>query len=214
MLGILCGLESEAKIARRIKGAVVALSAAEPKQAREAAESLVAKGCTRLMSFGVAGGLSPDLKAGDGMIGSEVSSPEGQWAADAAWAEKLRADNPWALWGGVRGADHIVDTTGEKNALFHGSKALMVDMESHVVAQAAAAHNLPFAIIRVVVDPNDLTVPPATLVPFKPDGTFDLWGVAKSVIREPRQISVLIGLGRNMAKALRCLSLYKIDASF
>ena len=73
MLGILCGLDSEAKIARAIKGATVACAAARPHKARDLARELVANGATRLMSFGIAGALGATGHLGDVVIGTRIA---------------------------------------------------------------------------------------------------------------------------------------------
>lgn len=79
MLGIVCGLEAEAVIARRIAGANVVCSSARPENARSLARQLVGAGATRLLSFGLAGGLRPDLPAGTIIVGESVSAGNGRW---------------------------------------------------------------------------------------------------------------------------------------
>ncbi len=71
--------------------------------------------------------------------------------------------------------------------------AIAVDMESHVVARAAAQHGVPFAAIRVMVDPVERTIPRSALAGSRPDGTIDPLAVMRSLVRYPRD---LLGLMR------------------
>lgn len=68
LIGILCGLKSEARIADRLPNVLVGCSAADPERAQSLAYHMVEKGVSRLISFGLAGATSPDLCAGDLVI--------------------------------------------------------------------------------------------------------------------------------------------------
>src|SRR5262249_5314341 len=70
--------------------------------------------------------------------------------------------------------------------------AAAVDMESHVAARIAAAHRIPFAACRVVIDAADRELPPAALISLRHDGTPDLAAVFSSVMRQPSQLSMLL----------------------
>ncbi len=67
-------------------------------------------------------------------------------------------------------ADGLLADAPAKRALVRGG-AIAVDMESHIAARVAAAHGLPFAILRVVSDRVDDEMPPAVLVSMGPKGT-------------------------------------------
>jgi uridine phosphorylase len=89
MIGILCGLKSEAEIADKIPNVLVGCSAAQVDRAKAVAEHLVQQGCRRLISFGLAGATSPDLRAGDLLLGATAMSAAGAWEADAEWNDKM-----------------------------------------------------------------------------------------------------------------------------
>ena len=110
MLGILCGLSSEAKIAETISGSRVACAAAVPLKARALARSLVAQGATRLMSFGLAGALDVSLPVGALIIGEKVIAPNGSWDCNAVWADNLLKRFPQA---------HCCDVCGSELSLIH-----------------------------------------------------------------------------------------------
>ena len=93
----------------------------------------------------------------------------------------------------------MVITATEKARLYRETGALTVDMESHVVAQAARRHGLKFAVLRVVSDTASANLPSAVLDGLKPDGDPNLAGVLKGLARRPRGLPGLIRLGRMTA---------------
>ena len=50
------------------------------------------------------------------------------------------------------------------------------------------APDLSFAAVRVVIDPAYRPLPQAALVGMRSDGKADVWAVARSLLRQPRQI--------------------------
>src|SRR5687768_8311116 len=113
----------------------------------------MAAGCGGLISFGVAGGLVPDLKPGTCIIGSAIFDEEGQRETDARWAQRLMKIIPDAVHGPIVGVRQPIAHASAKRDLHKQTGAIAVDMESQVVARAAAQHGVPLAAIRVVVDP-------------------------------------------------------------
>ncbi len=205
MLGILCGLESEAKIARRVPGALVACAAAQPGKARVLARELVEKGATRLMSFGVAGGLRLGVPVGALVIGSRVVSPTGAWDCDSAWADNLAQKLSWAERGGVWGSETLVPTGVEKIAIHKQSGCVVVDMESQCAAEVALAAKLPLAVLRVVCDTAEMNVPPVVMATIKDNGSTDVLKAIAHLARRPREIPDLFHLTSGISKALGVL---------
>jgi adenosylhomocysteine nucleosidase len=205
MLGILCGLEVEAALARKVKDARVGCAAARPQQARWAARELMAQGATKLLSFGLAGGLEPGLPAGTIIIGTGVQAIDAQWQCDEAWVADLRRRLPGAHCGPVWGSEVIITRARDKRSCYEKSRCLATDMESHAVAQIAAEANVPFAVLRVVADTDAMDVPPAALVPLRGDGRVDLGRVLWNLSRHPGQLRGLIALGLHTRKAMKML---------
>ncbi len=200
MLGILCGLESEARIARRVSGAVVACAAARPHKARDLARSLVQSGATRLLSFGIAGALDPSVRLGDLVIGTRVVSPAGAWMCDPAWGEKLASTLPFAQRGGVYGSETLVPTGIEKIALGQSTACAIVDMESQCAAEVAAEAGIPLMVLRAVCDGAGMNVPPVVMAAIAEDGTIHVRKATAHLLRHPAQwsdlFSVLCGTGK------------------
>lgn len=152
----------------------------------------MAAGCGGLISFGVAGGLAPDLKPGTCVIGSAILDDEGQQETDARWASRLMKIIPDAVHGPIVGVRAPIADASAKRDLHKQTGAIAVDMESQVVARAAARHGVPLAAIRVVVDPVERTIPRSALAGARPDGTIDPLAVMRSLIRYPRDLAGLI----------------------
>jgi hopanoid-associated phosphorylase len=174
-------------------------------------EWAIAEGGRAIASFGMAGGLSEDLKPGACLIGSEVVDAGKVYRADPAWTAWLgRRLCPAALHR-IAGVDRALSTPTEKRALNAAAGAVAVDMESHIVADLATRHGLPFAVIRVIADPLSRTLPSAALSGMRPDGTTDVGACLRLLVRNPAQVPALVGValdaGRAMRQLLRCVQL-------
>ena len=91
-----------------------------------------------------------------------------------------------------RAARAVVATSAEKIALGRATGAAAVDLELMLCVEAAIAHGLPFAAVRVVADHCHRELPPAAQIELLADGTPDLAAVMRSVVGRPRQINALI----------------------
>jgi adenosylhomocysteine nucleosidase len=214
-LGILAGLQSEARcVLPHLPDdeellVSIALSGARLDGASTACAKLVSAGATHLLSFGLAGGLDPALPAGTLLLPDTLITPDHTARrVDATWHARLVElfgdQNPRV--GRHLGADLAIAAVTDKAAVFAGTAALAVDMESHVLALVADEAGLPFAMIRVVCDAADATVPPAALKAVRPDGSTDILAVLGSLLGRPRQIPALRRLARSAAAAERVLS--------
>ena len=152
----------------------------------------MAAGCGGLISFGVAGGLSPDLKPGSCVIASSILDDEDERPTDKRWAQRLMRIIPDAVHGPILGVREPIAQSWTKSALHERTGAIAVDMESHVVARAAAQHDVPLAAIRVVIDPVERTIPRSALAGARPDGTVDPLAVLRSLMHNPRDLLGLI----------------------
>ena len=215
-LGILDGLRSEARCVLPYLPpddelfTSIALSGARRDGAEAACAKLIAAGATHLLSFGLAGGLDPALPAGTLLLPDRVVLPDGmERAVDAPWHARLVElfldRNPRV--GRHLGDDRAIASTAEKAVLFGRSGALAVDMESHVLALAAEAAGLPFAMIRVVCDVAGEALPEAAIKGVKADGSTDGLGVVAALLRRPGEIPALVRLAGAARAAERVLGL-------
>ncbi|WP_083931627.1 hypothetical protein [Methyloferula stellata] len=156
-------------------------------------EEAVAGEAAAIISFGIAGGLAPGLKPGTCLIARSVLTAEGErYYADAAWARKLSLAVGGAPIVDFAGVDTPVVGPAAKRALHVSTGAVAVDMESHIAARMASKHNLPFVAFRVVADPAERQLPHAALVGMRRDGSVAIGAVLSSIIRQPRQIPLLV----------------------
>ncbi|NTU96610.1 MAG: hypothetical protein HGA62_02205 [Chlorobiaceae bacterium] len=185
MLGILCGLASEEKIARRIPCSIVACSSARPQRAKELARSLANSEATRLLSFGIAGSLNSSFHLGDVVIGTQVRSSNGTWLCDEAWGQALSVKIPQAIFGKIYGSDVPVSSSSAKALTHRKTGCDIVDMESHGIAEAAAEANLPLMVIRSVCDDCTMNVPRFLLAAVDAEGGFDLFRALRHLALHP-----------------------------
>jgi adenosylhomocysteine nucleosidase len=209
-VGAVCGFRAEAIIAERL-GLLAEPGGGSVAGTAAAIERLLADGVRALVSFGIAGALSPTLKCGALVLPAVVRSDDGaaHWV-DRDWharlAEAATAKGIAIAVGGVLGSDTVVATAVEKGGLYRATNALAVDMESARVAAAAARAQLPIIILRAVADPASRDLPPAARLPLRADGRAHLAAVVASVAKYPGQLPSLIGLAGETATALWALA--------
>ena len=197
---VVVGMAFEARIAAGL--GVPVICGGDGRNLAPSLARAMAAGCGGLISFGVAGGLVPDLKPGTCVIGSAILADEGERETDARWASRLMKIIPDAVHGPIVGVREPIAHASAKRALHKQTGAIAVDMESHVVARAAARHGVPLAAIRVVVDPVERTIPRSALAGARADGTIDPLAVIHSLIRYPRDLAGLIRMSLD-ARAAR-----------
>lgn len=156
-----------------------------------------------ILSFGVAGALDPALTVGDVVTASAVVTPSGErFVPDADWLARIeRAVGARRIE--MVGSSTVAATVEVKAALLCFGSA--VDMESHVAAGVAAHHALPFAVLRVISDGAADILPPAAVAAMREDGEIDVMAVLGRLATDPRQLSALLRVGRNAARAFRRL---------
>ena len=202
-LGIVVGLEAEARLVRRLGPAVrIAISGATATGAARAAGDLVEHGATHLLSVGLAAGLDPSLRAGDLLVPAQVMTHGLRLDTDPA----LRALLGPGLAAPLLHSDVLVADPVAKAALHAGSGCASLDMESGALARAAAAAGLPFAVLRAVCDPAGRALPPAARIPLHPDGRLQARALLGSILRHPGQLPGLLALGRDAGRATTMLA--------
>lgn len=206
--GAVTGLAAEAEIARQA-GLVAAAGAGTPDGTERAIRILIEQGVPGLVSFGIAGGLAPDLASGTLIAPAAVRGLDGEahWV-DVEWHARLTraahaAGIPLVV-GGILGADTIAATAVEKARLREATHAIAVDLESHRVAIAANRARIPFLVFRVIADSAGRDLPPAALVPLTESGRASV-RVLGSIVAKPGQIPALVTLARETRAALDTL---------
>jgi hopanoid-associated phosphorylase len=202
------GLLSEAKVIQRYGVRVIACGGHGEVLRTRLAAAIAANRPSGLLSIGLAGGLAADLAVGQIVIGTAVAAHP----TDTAWTEQLLVANQGAVSGPVAGVATPAASVTEKAALHAATGSIAVDMESLIVAEVAAAHGLPFAILRVIGDSAADTLPAAARVPLRPDGGVAMPAVLAAVARRPWEIPALIRLAGATGLALKRLQAAQLTA--
>ena len=205
---IVTGLVQEARIAAG-PGMTVICSSSDPQQLRLLLAEIDPLSVRGVISFGIAGGLDPDLKSGDVVVATEVMAGASRWMAGLALSDELIAGTGLGrmrvVQGGLVGVEQLVAARAGKAALHLETGAVAVDMESHIAADYAAAACLPFAALRVISDPASRALPALASNAIKPNGDIDLRKVLRSLARNPLTLRALVSTGLDFNRALRSL---------
>jgi adenosylhomocysteine nucleosidase len=219
--GVVAALDMEARslrpMARRRDGlfetgdgTLVAVSGMGRAAAVGAAGALVDAGATALVSWGMAGGLDPALRAGQIFLPAQVVAADGiALATDARWREQLRAAlaarQPLSE-GRLFSSLAAITSVAQKASLFHVTGAAAVDMESIAVALVAQAHGLPFIAVRVIVDVATDALPDSVRDAADLSGEVNIGRLLARLCRRPQDVVPLTRLTRRYLEARRALA--------
>jgi adenosylhomocysteine nucleosidase len=173
-----------------------------------AARGLIEAGAKALVSWGMAGGLDPDLQAGAICLPREVVAPDGmRFATAPSWHDTLTASiascRPLAS-GALLTCLHPIAGVAAKAAARRETGAVAVDMESSAVAEVAAASHVPFMAIRVIVD-TALDAIPASVTAAGESGQIQIGRLLLGLARSPGDVVLLARLARRYRAAMGSL---------
>ena len=210
-MGVVCGLQSEAKAVRqaypdpRIE---IRVSGANAERAETLAGALCAQGAGAIISVGISGGLAPHLQPGDMIIGDKVVTSAGEEFACSSRgldlltrSHKARAVTPSTIYG----ADQVIESASQKADLWTHYGAASVDMESHGAARAAKEADVAFLAIRAIADPSERSLPAAALNAVNADGSTKVISTLVNAMKAPAQMPELMQLGADSNAALKTL---------
>ena len=152
VLGKICPQQLDGVELFELPKALVAVGGIGEKCARHAAEVVIEHAQPRLLvSAGMAGAISPQLKVGDvGRIREVVDVASGD--------HYLTRGGEWVL----ATSQDVSDAT-EKQSLLTKYHADVVDMEGAAVAQVAKERGLEFAAVKAISDDASFVMPPMNL---------------------------------------------------
>jgi adenosylhomocysteine nucleosidase len=149
----------------------------------------------RVLSCGFAGGLDPQLTPG--MI---VFAADGQpeLEADLAKAGAHRTQ--------FHCAERVAATAAEKRALRALTGADAVEMESQALGAVCAEIPIPFATVRVILDPADVDLPLDFNRLMTAEQRMDYGRLAATLLKSPAKIGSLLKLRQQCKTAARALA--------
>jgi hypothetical protein len=129
-----------------------------PERIQNAIEELCQREIAGLVSFGVAAGLGPALRPADLVVADRVVLPSGRSVATHpewrdACVRRLGSAGRKMVVAAVAGINPLPTSVSAKRRTFCSTCAAVADGESHLVADAATARQLPLLVLRAVADP-------------------------------------------------------------
>jgi len=189
---------------------LIAVSGIGPSRARLAAQALVAKGASALMSWGVAAALVPELKSGTVLLPRSVFAADGvSMPVDAPWHDRMFKTGTFD----VRPIAHArsVLTSADKRVLAEQLPAVAADMESAAVGRVAQESRVPFAIVRAIADEAHMRVPGWLTNCLDEDVRIRILAIGSQLFRNPLDAAALVLLARAFTKASAALSRFKMQ---
>jgi adenosylhomocysteine nucleosidase len=202
---VVSGLLAEARIASG-RGMRAIAGGGDAERLAVEIDRAISDGGSGLLSFGLAGGLEPNLPPGSVVIASYVVSEGERFAADDGWTQRMRMALPEGLGRVMAGVNAPVASLPAKQVLYALTGAAAVDLESHVAARAAARTGLPFAALRAIADPAERGLPHAAVVGMRSDGRPALGTVLRSLAHNPAQLPTLLRVAADAWRAMAALA--------
>ncbi len=229
VIGIITALRVEAscvssfrlpyrRMIRLSNGSVIILSGMGDSAARLTATDLIERGVTALVSFGVAGGLDPNLRPGTLVLpelihSGKITPPDEEelpvYPVALNWLnrlQKLLPDHLSTVGGTLTASPGVLSTEQAKLELGVATGACAVDMESYAIAEVATKADIPFIVIRAITDPVEFSPPAALLGAIQPEGSVKLIQLLTILFRREVSISTLIRLGKEIRAARSSLA--------
>jgi nucleoside phosphorylase len=140
-----------------------------------------------VLSSGFAGGLNPELRAGE--VGFE-----GPGDSSLAAATKAVGARPMRF----HSSDRIASTASAKLHLWRATAADAVEMESGPIREICAQRNIPSATIRVISDAAEEDLPLDFNLLMTPEQRLDYFKLAWTLVKSPAKVARLLAFQRRI----------------
>ena len=192
------------------ENAIVIVCGMGEENARIAAQMLIEKDVSALVSWGTAGALTENIHAGDLILADSVITRGGDsYPFDARWNECVAnelCNSPLKIRNGmIAHADQVLVTPENKSSLLSATRALAADMESISIARCAYSASLPCIAVRAIVDESSQVIPEAIIDNTDIFGRPTLLPLFSTLVCNPGLIPALIHLAKGMNAAKKTL---------
>lgn len=185
------------------------IGARAARAAAEACVGLARQGrCRRAVWIGIAGALSPGLRAGDLIVAANVSAPDGRSLALDPGLVAAAVGSGCAAAAVVSTPAPVV-TADERLRCWRlvGSPGrAAVDMESWAAARVFNAAGLPFAVLRAISDTSEDDLPAALENAVTAAGGISIPRLAMAMLLRPQTAVPLAAMRFRAARCARALA--------
>ncbi len=202
---MVCGVEREARVVAPLTEAIL-IAGGDADDLERGLGWMRAKGPTAAaLSFGLAGGLDPELAVGDLVCAREVWDGERGFPTDPIWTARIAEATGATIVDRILGRDAVAAGRTIKASLHARTGAAVVDMESHLLARWAYEDDTPLAVLRAVSDGAGDTLPSSALAGFG-GARPKVGAVLRRLAVRPGELPALIGTARQVDRGLRRLA--------
>jgi adenosylhomocysteine nucleosidase len=203
------GRHDNGKVVRVDELLLVCVSGVGAVRAQSAAQSLLARGASALMSWGVAAALVPELKAGSLLLPHAVISADGAiLPVCGTWHRQFReASSPDIR--PIAETRSLLASPAQKRELGQTLQAAAADMESAAVARVAQQAQVPFLVVRAVADDFTMSVPTWLMRCMDARGRVHTARLLAQLVRHPRDAIAVARLAHAFSVAQSALSGFK-----
>lgn len=221
-IGIIAALPIEARILSKKKLAIgetiilpnqslLQVAGMGAECARQAAQHLISRGASALISWGTAAGLAPGLRPGQLLLPDKIiAKNHAMYPVTQFWRDRLQQALSTRLTvanGQLLQVDKILTAVADKQYLFAQYQAAAADMESAAIAAAAQQADLPFLVIRSIIDTADFTFPAWLQASLDCRGVIKPYSLIKKICRHPKRLLTLLQLARDFSAAQHALGI-------
>ncbi len=208
-VGVISALQLEARPLYSYPALAVRVCGVAAPEADDVVRTLAGRGCRLIVSWGTAGALSPQARAGDLIIPEHVIPENGGLLATDSGAREAFREKVKSRWpvtsGTLLESDRMLGTRADKGRLGRRWEAVAVDMESGRIGAACATLKIPFLVVRAVVDELDDRLPQALQNATSSRGALRMAPLLAGLMAHPGELAALARLGRRYRRARRAL---------
>ena len=177
------------------------------EQAKAAAETLIARGCDHLISWGCCAGIHTDMNSGDVVMPAYMVHQQQRIECQPLsyppdTLKQLRVQHK-----PMTHTEQFLNTPQQKQSLYKRSEAIAADMESFIILKTAQQHGKHCSVIRAVSDTVDTTLPENLHRHINAYGEPNIFGFMQMIIQQPIALKQLLTLSKGFQQATHALKL-------